>query len=339
VSLAPGKSELSGLETLACIHEVLSNLTRARWLMRSLAQAVAVCVFLGLGYGLSAGLVAAQQDAPTIDKAALRLWPEYDDPGLLVIFSGSFSDSTRLPLKVAFPLPAGARGIQATAADPQAGLLNQPWELVDGSLSYTLPLTTFHTEYYLDRPPSGVQRDITYSFTAPYPIALLEIDVQQPARATGFSVSPLADRSDLGSDGLTHHTITRRNLAAGEKIDITMRYSKADTGLSKPPAAPPAGLPAASVARDPTAFGDRWLPWVLIGLGIGVFAAAGIFWFARGRGVGPAGAALSHQGVQRSANQAVQAAGGAPESYCTQCGRKLGLSDRFCATCGTERRV
>jgi len=46
---------------------------------------------------------AAQGPALAIDQASLRLWPEYDDPGLLVILSGTFTGTAKFPQQVAFP--------------------------------------------------------------------------------------------------------------------------------------------------------------------------------------------------------------------------------------------
>ena len=94
-------------------------------------------------------------------------WPEYDDPGLLVILSGNITGTTTFPQQVAFPIPANARGIQATFIDPNGDLLSQQWQIVDGKLTYSLPSPDFQIEYYLDRPAGGNQRDINSSFSSP----------------------------------------------------------------------------------------------------------------------------------------------------------------------------
>ena len=130
------------------------------------------------------------QGALTIPQASLKLWPEYDDPGVLVILSGDFANDATFPQTVAFPVAEGARNIQATVNDPAKGLLSQEWQMEDGKVAYSLPQPGFHLEYYVDRPVSGDQRKIVHTFEAPYPIASLEIAVQQPARATDFSVTP-----------------------------------------------------------------------------------------------------------------------------------------------------
>ena len=191
---------------------------------------------------------AAAQDALTIPQASLKLWPEYDDPGVLVIFAGDFANDATFPQDVAFPVAEGARNIQATVNDPAKGLLSQEWQMQGGKVAYSLPQPGFHLEYYVDRPVSGDQRKIVHTFEAPYPIKSLEIAVQQPARATDFSVTPAPSRTTTGADGLTYHIINLENLAAGEKRDIAISYVKTDSGLSSPQLALTSATPAPQAA-------------------------------------------------------------------------------------------
>jgi hypothetical protein len=278
--------------------------------------------------------------APVIDTAELKLWPEYDDPGLLVIFSGQFAEGTKFPLQATFPVPAGARNIQATYQDTSGSLINKPFEVKDGTLTYELPSKGFHLEYYVDRAPSGEERDIPYDFVAPYAISALTVDVQQPARATGFALSPAGASSQAGTDGLTYYTLNRAKLAAGEKLPLDIKYSKADTGLSAP--FPAATAPAAASSANP-------LPYLLIGLGLALLAGVLIYWFARRRGgaasapasVAPVGkprpaTAGRVPAAARLAPRAQNEAG--PVSFCTNCGHPLKAEDRFCSQCGAARR-
>ena len=170
-----------------------------RFVLGGLALLSLVAIFV---VGL-ASPVGAQGPGLAIDKASLRLWPEYDDPGLLVILSGNITGTTKFPQQVAFPIPANARGIQATFIDANGDLLSQPWQIVDGKLTYSLPSPDFQIEYYLDRPAGGNQRDINFAFESPYPIRALEVAAQQPARASAFAMTPQSQRSVQGSDGFT----------------------------------------------------------------------------------------------------------------------------------------
>lgn len=321
------------------------------------ARAALVATILSVVITLSAvpASVGAQAAAPTIQAAELKLWPEYDDPGLLVIFSGQFAPTATFPLQVAFPVPAGARNIQATYRDAGNSLINLPYEVKDGKLSYELPSPGFHVEYYVDRTPSGEQRDIAYTFEAPYAIDAFNVSVQEPARASSFTMTPAAQDKKPGSDGLTDHQFSSQNLAAGEKVDIGVAYSKADTGLSAPQLAVAAtGAPAQSAAgaaapMTPTTAGSssNLLPWLLIGLGLALLAGVLLYWLLtqrRAAAATPVPAAKSRpvQAAAGATSQRQSASArptGSPVSFCTNCGHPLKSEDRFCSQCGAPRRA
>jgi hypothetical protein len=307
-----------------------------RWLPAGVLFLAALCVF-------SIGTALAQAPEPTIRDASLQLWPEYDDPGLLVIFSGDFGDTVTFPREVAFPLPSGARGIQATEKQADGQLINEAWQTVDGNLVYTLPGPGFHIEYYLDRPPSGDQREIAYSFQTPYAIDSLDVRVQQPARATDFSMTPPAESASVSADGLTYSMLQKVNLKPDEKLDIVLDYTKTDQGFSQPASAPDTtSLAAEALSQPAVAPADSfasWLPWLLIGIGLVALAAAAVYWFSRGR-VAPAAAEAGAHGRQGATRRPAPTPGPANQalpSYCTQCGRQFRPEDRFCASCGAPR--
>ncbi len=292
----------------------------------------------------------AQTTEPIIETASLRLWPEYDDPGVLVISAGTFSNTTPLPFQAAFPISAGARSIQATVNDPTKGLMNREWQVIDGKLTYELDLPDYHYEYYVDRPPSGNQREIRYTFEAPYPMKALEINVQEPARATDFSVEPAATGSFVGADGFTYHTITKSGLAQGDTFDVVIRYSKTDNALSTVGAAPaaesaaPTSAPALPAAAPVPASGGipDWLAYVLIGAGtLGVVGVIGYILLQQ-RKVTTAPAPVRSKPPRPTVPAQPRppvVGGGDAGVFCTQCGRKYGADERFCAQCGAPRRT
>ena len=324
-----------------------------------LVALVAVILIYGVVTSTPAGAsaaagVSAQAPAPVIESAELKLWPEYDDPGLLVIFSGQFAEGTKFPLQAAFPLPSGVRNIQATYQNASGSLINQTFEVKDGKLLYELPSAAFHMEYYLDRAPSGEQRDIKYAFEAPYAINALTVTVQEPARATEFTLNPASSAPQKGTDGLSYYTFNRQNLAAGEKLDIEAKYTKADTGLTAPQLAVAAtGVPAqpapavSGAAATAGTSSTNWLPWLLIGLGAVLLVAALVYWLLSQR------RALAPSPVPASKPRTVQATAPAPPrrsavavqpageavSFCTNCGHALKPEDRFCSQCGAPRRA
>jgi hypothetical protein len=294
-----------------------------------------------------------QNSAPVISSAELKLWPEYDDPGVLVIFSGQFADGTTFPLKATFPVPAAARNIQATYQDASGSLINRPFDVKDGKLTYELPSAGFHLEYYVDRAPTGEQRDVAYDFEAPYPVDALSVSVQQPARSSGFTLTPASENTQTGNDGLTYYVFNRRNLAAGEKLGLNIKYTKADTGLSAPQlavaptgaVAQPAGAANPTTAPTAATGSTNLLPWLLIGLGLALLAGVLAYWLLSQRRTSPAAAGPATRPRPATAAQATvrppvraQATGDAV-TFCTNCGHALKPEDRFCSQCGAPRRA
>jgi hypothetical protein len=298
-------------------------------------------VLIAVGFGLVGSRpIVAQAPDNTIRDATLQLWPEYDDPGLLVLFSGDFTDTANFPQEVSFPLPAGARGIQATEKQADGRLINQTWQIANGKLVYSLPGPGFHIEYYLDRPPAGDQREISYSLELPYAIDTLNVRVQQPARSSGFSLIPPPDRSSVEADGLTYSVLKKTDLKPGDKLGLTLRYTKTDQGVSRPPSS---AIPTASVApvlsrEAPAQDAFSWLPWLLIGIGLAALAAAVWYWFSRSRvspNVPPAAKRARAAGTSDPGQTAPFPDGDA--AFCTQCGQRFRPGDRFCANCGALR--
>ena len=290
---------------------------------------------------------SAQPGTPVIQRASLRLWPEYDKPGLLVIFDGTFSNTVTFPHEMVFTLPAGAHDIQATMKDASGGLLTQAWRTEGNKLIFTLPGAGYQVEYYVDTPLLGSQRNLSYAFQAPYQIDQLEVEVQQPARATNFSVAPKPESSSPGSDGLTYHRLLRSNIAAGTSLPITIQYAKADQGTSVTPvaaaAAPaPGAAPGASNTAGQTPF-MAILPWLLIGLGALAFVGALAYYILLRRRpaarstpptIRPAKAAPAPFVSRSAAGRTVSGSA----AFCPQCGRRFAAEDQFCAQCGAARR-
>ena len=325
--------------------------------LRSGARSLLLALLL---LSVPVAFVTAQGPALTIEQASLRLWPEYDDPGLLVIFAGQFTDTGTFPQRVLFPIAEGARNIQATYQDASGNLLMREYELVEGKLAYEMPLPTFHYEYYVDRPPSDNQREIVFNFDPGYAAKALEVVIQEPARATDFSMSPTEQSNFRGADGLTYHVINLTNVAAGNTVNLTIRYTKNDANLTKAQlsvANEGAGvIPTTAAAEAST----PWLPYVLIGLGVVLLIGAFTYWYLVQRRPGQARAAANTTtGGKRSTDgkgkslasgaparnaprPTVRATGATPVGkmavFCTQCGHELQETDRFCPQCGTPRR-
>lgn len=75
---------------------------------------------LTLGLLVTTALIAppamAETGEPlTIKNMKVSLWPEYDDPRVLVIYEGEFDNEVIFPQPVAFPVPLSSEISQACA--------------------------------------------------------------------------------------------------------------------------------------------------------------------------------------------------------------------------------
>ncbi len=152
-----------------------------------------------------------------IRRLSVSLWPEYDDPRVLVIIRGELSPESPVPTRIRLPMPKGAELLGAGMISAQNQLLNHPHERLTGdtsdTLELTLPVRQFFAEWYYDpfsqREP---ERQFTYPLTLPYAVAQLHVDILQPDAATAFRTTPPAEREDVNSRGGRHHLFSYRDL-------------------------------------------------------------------------------------------------------------------------------
>jgi hypothetical protein len=180
-------------------------------------------------------IVAAPATAatPAFDQYRISLWPEYDDPRMLVILEPALNASERLPYEYAQDVPADAQVNMACqiAADGQHEC--QPYDKADegdaSQVSFTAPSRRqLYLEYYTDllagkRPED---RNMTYQFTAPADIASLQLEVKQPKDAVGFKMYPEPTGTRTDAEGFTWAQYAQSDVAAGQTLAVTLDYSR-----------------------------------------------------------------------------------------------------------------
>jgi len=278
----------------------------------------------------------------TISRLQISLWPEYDDPRLLVIYKGQFAQAEAFPREISFPIPTTAE-VHATAyADADGQLLANPYEVQPQGdvqvVTYPVPVPTFHFEFYDDIIQGDpANRQFTFTFSLPYRVDSVSVDVQEPLRAAGFQVSPVASRVITGTDGFRYFIYDLGSLEPGQNVQITASYSKPDAQPSVV-ATPAPALPAVPPASEvPVERGTG--PLLLLaalglgGLGVALIGGALLMRVRAGRGVSVAAPARPARTVPSAKAPAATAA------FCTQCGHRLTPGTRFCPQCGAPVRV
>ncbi len=293
-------------------------------------------------------LPTAARGQSDLKLAALQidLWPEYDRPDALVIYSFSLTADTTLPASVTFRIPAAAQlnGYGYYAEDGGRPVQDGYTQRVEGDWLYaTFIMRSLRgtLEYYdASLVTDGTKRSFTYQWPADYAAADLQIIVQQPLDATDLSLSASADQPQVGSDGLMYYRVGAGALNAGQTYRLDLTYQKSSTRLSAE------NMQVQPVSPLPENNSWQALPWILGILGAGLIVGGiGWYWMVSRR-------TDSHQSRKRrrpakdaaakdAATKDVAAKDAAANEavYCHQCGRRATAGDRFCRSCGSQLRI
>ncbi len=323
-------------------------------LLGVVARLVAVALVAVLGYGISSPFTAyaEPQSNLSIKNAKVSVWPEYDDPRVLVIVEGEFAGDANFSQQVKFRIPKGAEINQVCALrKPADEHLCQLYEVSqDGeALSYTLPIPTFFLEYYYQPPQGQSDRRLEYSFDSYYPVGKLEVEVQQPLRSSNFDLSPKAAGVLSDKNGFSYYQYRYDNVAPNQPIKLSASYTKSDSRPSVEKQKPGGASASAN---------DFNLP-LLGAFGAGLMGLVA-FYAIKSRQPGPVPApahpAAANAAVRRAsptvppkpaartgrASRSVAGTGvldaPARRFYCTQCGTAIQLDDNFCPKCGQKAR-
>lgn len=286
----------------------------------ALGTIIALLALLGAGSRPGVSTPAIAQSTSRLDSLSVSLWPEYDDPRLLVIYQGQFPAGAA-PALVSLTIPADAE-IIATAylASDGVNLLNAP-EPVQSSpvpggiqVTYPLPEPTFHLEFYVPISRTGTTRQIAHLLNVPYEAAALTVDIQEPTQATNFTVTP-AGGSKRSEAGFQYTRLDLGAVQAGQKIPITITYNR----VTLTPAVTKAQNEPAN--QPPTGGTNDLIRRLLLGLSASLISGTILI--------------VVWQWWQKRASPVV--AQPSPTLYCTACGARLPADALFCPHCGQKR--
>lgn len=278
-------------------------------------------LLVGLMGGGSFTAAHAQTTPPVVASLQVGLWPDYDQPAMLVLLTAVLTPDTPLPATMTLPLPPEAELHVVARLNASGQLVDDVvYTFVDGQLTFTIANPGFRVEYYLPHADTADQRDLTWAWATPFAVEQLLITVQQPLAAEGFQLDQTAEEIRANSDGLRYHALPARAVLAGETIAVQMSYTLPNGQLSHLPAK------VALANSAPTAEPSFWQSnWPLIVLGTFTLILSLL---------------LIRQGLQERTRQRplkprpTAAATKSPASFCTQCGRALPTKAQFCPSCG-----
>jgi hypothetical protein len=296
--------------------------------------------------GLSA---PAAQSPAVLGNLGIDLWPDYDRPGLLVIYRATIAPETPLPAQLVFRIPAAAgapNAVAERAADDR--LVTLPYDrTVDGGtalIAFTASRPYVQLEYYdpaITR--EGPEHRFAFTWPGDFEVRDFSISLQQPHLSQNFTTVPEAASAATSADGLTYHTLVRTGTKVGETVGVEASYEKASDRLSAetlPPAATPTPAPATGnvpVPALPTESATTsYSPTMLVVVAAMFACAAAAIVIALMSQSRQTGSAPALTPPSRAASSKVS--GKKAARFCTQCGAGIGAGDRFCQRCGSALR-
>jgi hypothetical protein len=265
--------------------------------------------------------VSAQDGNEPSGFQDVQLWvyPEYDDPRLLVMLEGQIVGA-QFPKEVRFLVPSTAEMYSAGSKDAQGQYTGGPPQREPSSIpgwdeiSYDAKHSTFRVEYYDPIIIGQPDKSISYEFRWLYPISGLEIIIQEPKNTTDFSVSP-AGKVFVDNQGFTSHLYNHSRLDNEPSLQFDIIYSKSDT------------KPSLAIEDEGT---PNYLLAVIIALALGI-AVVGVFlWMKKSK---PRTRAERRQQA-RNTNALKPADNQRKARFCRQCGKPIEGSFKFCPHCG-----
>jgi hypothetical protein len=271
----------------------------------------------------------------------VRLWPEYDQPEMLVIYDLTLPAGTPLPATITMRIPVTAAAPHAVASrQPDGSLNNLPFDkpvMMGSWQEVEFEATTLESQFeYYDSGlrKDGEQRTYQYIWPGNFGVQDFNIEFQQPDGASEVVLTPNLGNAFAGVDGLTYYQDKVGSLEPGQEYKLAIEYAKSDDSLSAEtlkvdPVTPIEGGSSARSALSSA------LPWLMAILVIAIIAGGFWYWHASRKESKSEPRRRHKPASERSGIEVIEEGG----VYCHQCGRRASQGDRFCRTCGTQLRV
>lgn len=288
---------------------------------------------------LAVPLAAQAQTDITLKDLTIQLWPDHDQPAVLVIYDFSLVPETTLPATVHFQMPSNGNLVAVAKSMGRELLTVEASETTQGpttTVTFTITdQTNYHIEYYLPYQQENATRDFVFTWPGDYAVKAFHLALQKPTAATNLTTDPVMVEVPADANGFAYLSTEEVSAAANATFTLHVRYDNEDNILS-----------ASTLTVEPSSSLDdnlpgqvsltTYLPWGLAVLAVALIAGGlGWYWFSSNRGEAYPPRSKTRRAGRKATEKAGNAAG---QVYCHQCGQRARPDDRFCRTCGTQLR-
>ena len=180
----------------------------------------------------------------SIGRMRVSIWPEYDDRSILAIYDGKLHGASSFPLKTSFLLPKGVVINDACSLSFEGQHFCQLYKTIDrgafAEVRLLLPYPNFYLSFHTPQIDTEAERrELDYRIKTNHTIKTLNVDIQQPLRATEFTISPPANAATSQAEGklsmirgFTHFGYTLADISEGQESTFKIAYLKTDPNPS-----------------------------------------------------------------------------------------------------------
>lgn len=279
-------------------------------------------------------VTARAQNPIKLSMLQVQLWPEYDQPSMLVIYDFKLPDGVRLPVSVSLDFPKEANLVAVASQSSDGSLLNTDYigpTVNEAGQSVTIQIqtaTVYHVEYYQPLVRTAEQREFNYVWPGDYAIDDISVSVRVPPNTTSIVTDPPM-KSTKAADGSSNLIKDFGALPAGQQFPLKLTYVRTADTLSVPGETVQPSKPVGSNTPGRVLF-SNYLPYILGVIGIVAIGVA-VIYFLQPRNRHIALRRRTH--TKRIESQAKS------DMHCHQCGARAQPGDRFCRVCGTPLRT
>ncbi len=271
--------------------------------------------------------IHAQDELVHIENVQLWIYPEYDDPRLLVMLEGRLA-GVEPPQKMEFMVPSTAEMYSAGSMDSQGRYSGGPpdrtpsgipgWDII----GYEVTTDTFRVEYYDSVIFGYPDKSISYEFRTLYEVLNMEVIVQEPLNSTGYMISPEGSRF-IDSEGFSSYLFNFNDLKVDSPLQFDISYYRTEKN------------PSLSTVETSTVETDKSDNTLVIIIFVVILLAIVVAWLIWKKKSAPKTRAERRRAIKQS-RQSVREDNLPDPRFCSQCGNPLDGKYKYCPNCGVQ---
>lgn len=278
---------------------------------------------------------------PPLAILEIDIRPEFDQPGVLVVYHMVLTSDTRLPATMSVCIPRQVSQPSKVAwVDPVDGsMTNVPYQTVLSGdwVEVTFTTSAYEVNFEYHDPNLTVDdqnlRSYQYAWSGDYAVSNLSIYIQQPVGATDMQISPGLGDPQTGENGIVFYYSRLGEVDQSTVFSIRMTYTKTDSNLSIEQLQVKSAGDLDDATSGRTSLREL-IPW-LIGF-IGLLLVLGIAWWVW---------LMNYTSKNFKQFKLIDIFTSRKEEppensvYCQKCGNRAGKGDQFCRVCGSKLRT